>query len=68
MADSLDTIARHMLEVSAKLKVGDLSGTELHLFGDMLSALAETVHLYADKLGSPEAEGRHPSREPPPAR
>ena len=63
LADSLGTMGRHLLEVSEKLKAGRLSGPELHDVGQLLSALAETVHLYADKLGT--ASGKHTLREPP---
>ncbi|RSM62971.1 hypothetical protein DMH03_13065 [Amycolatopsis sp. WAC 01376] len=63
LPDSIEAIANHMLFVSGKLKTGELPGTELRELGFLLAELAETVHYYADKLGSPL--GRHALREPP---
>ncbi|MEU0537083.1 hypothetical protein [Amycolatopsis tolypomycina] len=57
-ADHLTVAAAHVREVATRLDAGELAGAELHEFGDLLTALAETVHLYADKLtGSPHEGG-----------
>jgi|GEM_PF-6657689 len=64
LPDSIDAIAKHMLVVSGKLRSGELPGAQLRELGFLLAELAETVHYYADKLGSP----RHALREPPDVR
>ena len=71
LPDHLDAVNAHLTNVSARLKADDLSGTQLHEFVDLLTVLAEAVHLYADKLnGSPAVSGRHalkgsPDNAPP---
>lgn len=53
LPDSIDAISQHMSEFSGKLRAGELSGSQLRELGFLLAGLAETVHYYADKLGTP---------------
>lgn len=58
LADHLAVVQAHVREVTVRLDAGEMSGAELHEFGDLLLALAKVVHLYADKLtGSPHDDG-----------
>ena len=65
LSDHLDAVNAHLADVSARLKAGELSGAQLHEFGDLLTALAEAVLLYADKLDAPPVVGRHALKDPP---
>ena len=61
LADHLVVVEAHVREVATRLDAGEVSGAELHEFGDLLAALAEAVHLYADKLIGLPHEGGPPT-------
>ena len=68
LADHVATVNAHLLRTWTRLQTGELSGAELHEYADLLGALAEALHLYADKLDIPPATAKPPDQAEPPAR
>lgn len=62
LSDRLATTGRQLVAVATRLQVGALSGADLREVGRLLTALAEVVNLYADKLAAPDPPT---SPEPP---
>lgn len=50
--------------VSAHFKIGVVTRNELKECSDMLTALADALKLYTDKMPGSQSDGRH-VREPP---
>jgi hypothetical protein len=65
LADYAAQVSVTLSAVSARFENGDVVADELRTCSRMLTALAEALMLYADRMPEPEQIGRHARREAP---
>ncbi len=65
ISEHISSTGANLKSVASRFRAGNASSYELRECAGMLSALAEALKLYADKMPDSKSEGRHAVREPP---
>lgn len=66
LSDLIASTSSNLKIVTARFKIGVVTADELRECGSLLTALADALNLYADKMPDAEAGGRHALRDQPP--